>query len=207
MIENTFDVIKQELNAFIDTDAKFSASTGSARPQAVNLLDLTVPGIGPIQEFIKFPAGGVTPILINIEEENQLRSATRFSQISSNGTRTSVMPDIRLNLYILFVCNYDKYSDSLRMLGLIIRYFQMHPVLDKYNISGGTIKLDDGIDRLIFELITLPFAEQNEVWNSLRAPYRPSLLYRVKMLVFQSQPSVMTPGEIKEVSIKNSDMS
>ena len=37
------------------------------------------------------------------------------------------------------------------------------------------------------ELMTLGFAEQNEVWNALRTTHHPSILYRVHLLVLRDQ--------------------
>ncbi|MEM7370311.1 MAG: DUF4255 domain-containing protein [Bacteroidota bacterium] len=136
------------------------------------------------QEFIKFPLNRVTPILINMEEETQLRKADRFSRMSSNGLRAHVQPDIRLNLYILFVSHFYDYTDALHYISLIIKYFQHKPIFDHRNSP----ELSDEIEELIVELVTLPFAQQNEVWSSLRSAYHPSVLYKVKMLVFQDQP-------------------
>lgn len=146
-------------------------------------------------DAIKFPLNKVTPLLINVEEEAHLRSGDRFSKISVNGNRESVFPDVRLNLYILFVSHFQEYTDALNYLSLIVKYFQSHPVLDHQNTPG----LHKDIDKLIIELKTMPISEQNEVWNALRSAYRPSLLYRVKMLVFQDAPSLTAPGDIAGV--------
>lgn len=153
------------------------------------------------QDFIKFELNKVTPILVNVEEENQLRPADRFARMADNGSREKIWPDVRLNLYVLFVSSFYDYTDALYYLGLIVKYFQAHPILDHEN----TPQLSPEIDRLQVEIITLPFSEQNEVWNALRSAYHPSLLYRVKMLVFQDQPDVMAPGIISKVQTDSSN--
>ena len=153
------------------------------------------------QDFIKFELNKVTPILVNVEEENQLRPADRFARMADNGSREKIWPDVRLNLYVLFVSSFYDYTDALYYLGLIVKYFQAHPILDHDNTPG----LSPEIDKLQIEIITLPFSEQNEVWNALRSAYHPSLLYRVKMLVFQDQPDVMSPGMIYKVQTDSSN--
>ena len=53
------------------------------------------------------------------------------------------------------------------------------------------------------ELTTLPFAEQNEVWSALRTTYHPSVLYKVKMVVFKDEETVATPV-IEETILRTS---
>ena len=54
-------------------------------------------------------------------------------------------------------------------------------------------ELSENIEQLVMELVTLPFSEQNEVWSSLRVTYHPSVLYKVKMVVFQDEDAVGMP--------------
>lgn len=193
MLADVFQVIARNLDAYFD-----NAPGGDNDPQSAVIQLLQQEGD---QDAIKFPLNKVTPLLINVEEEDQLRPGDRFSRISVNGSREMVFPDVRLNLYILFVSHFQEYTDALNYLSLIVKYFQSHPVLDHQN----TPALPQDIDKLIIELKTLPLAEQNEVWNALRSAYRPSLLYRVKMLVFQAEPSVSAPGEIVGVESMTGD--
>ena len=53
------------------------------------------------------------------------------------------------------------------------------------------------------ELITLPFSEQNEIWNALRIHYLPSVLYKVKMIVFRDEDAMPLP-ETAEKTIRTS---
>lgn len=152
------------------------------------------------QEFIKFPLNRVIPVLINIEEENNLRPADRFARTSPTGKTEKSFPDIRINLYILFVAHFYDYTDALHYISLIIRYFQSRPIIDHQN----TPELNEEIDRLLIELITLPFSEQNEVWNAMRSAYHPSVLYKVKMLVFQDQSTHLQSPEVSKLDVDSS---
>jgi hypothetical protein len=187
MLSDVFQVLARNLDAYFN-----NAPGGDNDPQSDVVKLLQQEGD---QDAIKFPLNKITPLLINIEEEGHLRPGDRFSRTSLNGNKEYVFPDVRLNLYILFVSHFQEYADALNYLSLIVKYFQSHPVLDHQN----TPELHKDIDKLIIELKTLPLAEQNEVWNALRSAYRPSLLYRVKMLVFQTEPSVTAPGDVVEV--------
>lgn len=216
MIANTFEVLVKQLDAYFESapsrvlhDTKSANGFDSHSISAINPGGDNDPKVKimsflrqeDLQESIKFPLNKVTPILINIEEESKLRQADRFSRISQEGKREQVYPDVRLNLYVLFVSNFFDYTDSLYYLGLIVKYFQSHPILNQQNTPG----LHAEIEQLIVELISLPFAEQNEVWNALRSAYHPSMLYKVKMLVFQDQSAVLGAGEIKKVETNLGD--
>ncbi len=148
-------------------------------------------------EPLTFKLGAVSVLLINIEEENTLRPPDLYQRVGPNGARQKVNPEIKLNLYALFVAHFKQYEESLRYLSLIIRYFQQHRLLDHHNSP----ELSANIDKLIMELITLPFSEQNEVWNALRVTYHPSVLYKVKMIVFQDQDGLLMP-ELGEKTLK-----
>ena len=41
------------------------------------------------------------------------------------------------------------------------------------------------IEKLIVEMISLTFEQQNHMWGTLGAKYLPSVLYKVRMLVVQ----------------------
>ena len=125
---------------------------------------------------VSFKLGAVTVLLINVESENVLRAADQRHHAYEDGRVTKTCPEIRLNLYVLFVSRFTEYEQSLKALSQIIQYFQLNPVLDR--------DMPEDIEKLILELVTLPFSEQNEIWNSLRTTYHPSALYRVKMLVY-----------------------
>ncbi len=140
---------------------------------------------------ISFKLGAITCLLINIEEEKVLRLADPYVQTRTDGAKVRVQPDIRMNLYVLFIARFKLYEQGLSYLSRILEYFQTNRVLDHTN----TPSLSPRIDRLIMELTTLAFAEQNEVWNALRTTYHPSMLYKVRMLVLR-----------EDVAIRDSDI-
>jgi len=146
-------------------------------------------------DAVSFKSGAVSVLLIRIEEETTLRRPDLYSRISPEGVRERVEPEIRMNLYVLFVARFpDDYSRSLHHLSGVIRYFQNHRVFNHENSP----ELKEEISQLVLELITPSFSEQNEIWGSLRAAYQPSALYKVKMIVFQdadAQPLT----EVKEL--------
>jgi hypothetical protein len=187
MIDEALVFLKNRLNAHLNS----GRNPEESREDRVVFLD------GQNMEPLTFKLGAVSALLINIEEENTLRPPDLYQRISPDGTRQKVNPQIRLSLYVLFVAHFKQYEESLRYLSLIIRYFQSHRLLDHHNAP----ELSENIEKLIMELVTLPFAEQNEIWNALRVTYHLSVLYKVKLIVFQDENAVGMP-ELAEKIIR-----
>lgn len=82
---------------------------------------------------------------------------------------------------------------------MIIQYFQHNRRFNQHNAPT----LDEEIEQLVMELTTLPFSEQNEIWNALRSPYLPSVLYKVRMIVFRDEEA-MPISETAEIIIRTS---
>ncbi len=144
---------------------------------------------------ISFQPEAVTVLLINVEEENSLRAPDLFAGVDANGVRQKVRPEIRLNLLLLFVAQFNEYAHSLTYLSAVIRYFQTEGVYNRQTAP----ELSQRIDRLVVELVTLPLSELSQIWGSLRTAYRPSVLYRVKAIVFKDQGVLPLPP-VREIS-------
>lgn len=131
--------------------------------------------------------------LVNIEEERVTRS--QIGHLTGpDGTVSHVNPEVKLNLYIVVAANFSKYKTGLEYLSGAIRFFQGKSVFTPDN----TPEMEPAIQKLIVEMITLSFEQQNHLWGSLGAKYLPSVLYRVRMLImqeamaFDEQPPVTT---------------
>ena len=149
-------------------------------------------------DVINFNLGKVSALLINIEEENTLRPPNQFVRTASNGIQQTIVPELRLNLYILFVSFFKDYYTSLNNLSKIIQYFQKYRIFDQQNAP----QLNEKIQKLMIELVTLSFSEQNELWGTLRAAYQPSVLYKVKMVVYEDdEPQTTIPTQQIDIQI------
>jgi hypothetical protein len=133
---------------------------------------------GEQTDRLNFKLGAVTELLINVEEERVLRPADLYARRSEDGTAQRGQPDLRLTLYVLFVARFKQYDTAWQHLSKIIEHLQTVRVFEPET----TPELPAGIEKLVFELVTLRFAEQNEIWGALRTGHHPSVLYRVKML-------------------------
>lgn len=181
MFNDVLVILKDKLNGY------FKLKAGVAEDK-VAFVD------GSKTESISFPLNNVVPLLINIEEEKALRPPNRFEGLIKNGIKTSINPNININIFVLFVSRFADYEQSLKFLSLIVRFFQRNPVIDHQN----TPTLNDEIEKLKIELITLPVSQQNELWSSLRTSYIPSVLYKISLLVFYDNDTVEYVSEASE---------
>jgi hypothetical protein len=144
-------------------------------------------------EPLSFKLGAVSTLLINVEEERQLRPAELYARRADDDTPRWGQPDIRLVLYVLFVARFKQYDLAWDHLSKIIQRFQHIRVFERET----TPTLPQGIDKLVLELVTLDFAQQNEVWNALRITHHPSILYRVKLITLRDE-QLETPARIEQ---------
>lgn len=155
-----------------------------------------VPDQGPVVfldsekvDSLELKLGAVTLLLVNLEEDHTLRPADPFRLTLPDGTTQRVQPAIQMNAYVLFAARFKEYEQGLRCISLILQFFQGRRVLDHEN----TPALSDRIEKLTMELLTLPLSELNQLWGMLRSAYQPSLLYKVRMAVFQDKDGLSAP--------------
>ena len=189
MLSDVLLLLRSQLNDYVDANS--GGSPAEPGEDKVVLLD------GEKMDPITFKLGAISILLVNLEEETTQRSADRYQRVLPNGSKLQVHPEIRLNFYILFVARFKQYEQGLRYLSLIIQFFQQNRVLDHQNAPA----LSDRIEKLIMELVTLPFSEQNEIWNALRTTYHPSVLYKVRMITFRDEEGVVAP-EVGEQTLE-----
>src|SRR5438128_1278729 len=114
MIADVLGFLRDRLNKTIPADS----SGGSAE-------DVFVYARTSKEDSVSFASNAVSMLLVRIEEETTLRRPDRYAQVAADGTRTRVEPDIRMNLYVLFVARFaDDYALSLQHLSRVVRYFQ-----------------------------------------------------------------------------------
>ena len=181
MIGEVLTFLRGRLNGYISV--RLGTVPGGSEPDKVVLPD------GEKMDPIEFPLNAVTALLINIEQEKSLPAPDPYYRMSADGKNERIQPEIRMNLYVLFVARFKQYEQGLNYLTLIIQYFQNHRLHDHDNAP----ELSDRIGKLTLEMITLPFSEQNEVWSALRTTYHPSVMYRVRMVVFEDDESISAP--------------
>ena len=184
MIDEVLVMLKDKLNAYFRLKA-------DVQEDKVAFVD------GSKTDPLSIPLNNVVPLLMNIEEEKALRPANRYEGLVIDGLQTRSYPALTLNILVLFVCKFSDYQQSLKFLSLVLAFFQRNPVFDPYN----TPTLSAGVERLRIEFISLPIAQQNELWSSLRSTYLPSALYKLSLLVYDDKESIFATGETKQIDL------
>ena len=185
MIHNILAFLKGELNERVDF-----------KGDAVGYID-----------SIKDPPTFYSPLslfLVNLEEEAQLRQADRYVHINANGQKQPAKPPLRLVMNILFAAKPSSeanYETAIGCLTEVMKFFQANPVLDPVRFPRMNEALTHtGGQQLMVEYHPLTYAQQNEIWSALKSAYLPSVCYRVKMIVYQEEPTVLE-GEIETTTL------
>ena len=93
-------------------------------------------------------------------------------------------PAVHLHLTLLFtsVRNQAGYGLGLQSVTRVIEFFQNKYVFDHTN----TDSLDEGIEKLIVEMVSLSLEQLNQLWSILGSKYHPSVVYRLRMVTIDS---------------------
>lgn len=115
--------------------------------------------------------------LVNIEQDYTPWPHQRASTVSARVERFS---PVYLNLYLLISSQTSAgcYGQGLSDLSQVIEFFQQHPVLDSTRLPD----LPEGIDRLCLDIENLDSAAVSSLWQMLGCSYRPSVLYKLRMV-------------------------
>jgi hypothetical protein len=156
---------------------------------------------GDKNDPLSIQSGRVNILVVNVEEERELRGANPYYDERSQ----RINPNIPLTISALFIARFNDYPTSWNYLTDIIRFFQSHPVLEREdNQSQSSNNMPEGIESLRCEMISLNFQQQNEVWGALRITQHPALLYKIKLITLRDahpQNSV----ETKDILVKLMD--
>jgi len=119
--------------------------------------------------------------LVNIEEERigkaQLPVAPPVG--SSFPIRN---PEIKLNTCVQFAAipgsDSSDYSTALQLLSLVIQFFQYRHVFNPSNSPT----LPSNMETLLMDLYPLSLENQNYLWGTLGAKYKPSVVYKLRLI-------------------------
>jgi hypothetical protein len=143
---------------------------------------------GDQMDPLVFKPEAVSALLINLEEERVLRRPDLHVHASADGKPIRAQPDVRLILYLLFVARFKQYDSAWDHLSKIVEFLQSNPVFDPTTTPPSPAN----VEKLVLELATLRFAEQNEIWSALKATHHPSILYRAKLVVIHDKKPVIS---------------
>jgi hypothetical protein len=184
MIDQALIFLRDQLNRTLKSEAGNGTDDSEAERDAVVFVD------GDKMEPVTFTSSAVSMLLVNIEQQKVIRSADPYRRKSADGTPQRTTRELAIDLTILFVARFKQYDQGLKALSGVIQFFQEHPSFER----GEHPALAEAIDTLIVEPMTLPLAQQNEIWSALRTTYHPSVLYRVHTLVFRHRTPADAPA-------------
>ena len=194
MIDRVLIYFRDSLNTYL----KATLDESESKEDRAVFLD------GDKVDPIVFSSEAVSVLLINVEEEKIMRPADMYRRLDEKGNMVNILPDIRLNLYVLFVAKFKQYTTALEYISSVIKYFQSNKIITQEN-APTLAQLDSSIEKITVELVTMPFTEQNEIWNALRTTYHPSVLYRIKPVQYiDDNPELARQGKEIDVSPKQS---
>ncbi len=185
-MNDIFEFLRNKLDAYLQL--RFGTATSS-----VNFIQ------ADNRDPLVFAEDQITFVFVNLEEERTMRPADRYQRKGIDGSAINVQPELRLNIYLLLVAHYRVYTTALQRLTGAIQFFQAHSSFEPRTHPD----LPEEIQKLSLELVTPTFSEQNEIWSTLKATYRPCLLYKVRTLLISSEETEMA-GDVVEKLIQSS---
>lgn len=120
--------------------------------------------------------------LVNIEKDTA--SPRHQGGLGGFDLSSSGYPPVFLNLYVMIAANFSggNYSEALKFLSNAVSFFQRQPVFDHQQ----TPDLDRRIDKLVLDIENLNMQDLSSLWGMLSGKYQPSILYKVRMVAFES---------------------
>lgn len=185
MIDQALDFLTKEINAYLIQKNEPVSGTSP---------EIVLTNVAAEDGNWAIPPRTLGLSLINIEED-RINKDQRSTYRNENGEIEHYNPEIKLNLYILVSANFASgdaggsanttgvYGEGLKQLSYVISFFQGKNVFTTDNSP----QLDAGIQKLIVELYSSSFEQQYNFWTVVGAKYLPSVLYRVRMLVYQEK--------------------
>ncbi|AEL28456.1 DUF4255 domain-containing protein [Cyclobacterium marinum] len=121
--------------------------------------------------------------LVNLHEEGALKN---FPNHQFNDGKVQYKNRvINLHLFLLFSANRNLYSNSLKDLSAVIKFFQGKKRFNQYNtVFNRELEAMEDVSDFDFtlELYTPTFEEMNFIWGTLGGKQLPSVLYQLNIL-------------------------
>ncbi len=143
--------------------------------------------------------------LINIEQETALKNTNPYRRVSDDEI-SKIHPPVYLNLYVLVSAYFgdteENYREALKNLSRVVRFFQAKPLFNQQNSPN----LDPEIEKIVVELVSFSFEQQNNLWAALGGKYLPSVIYKIRPVVIERDMTISTGPPIDEVIVNTKRM-
>jgi hypothetical protein len=143
--------------------------------------------------------GEVGVMLVSVEEEKNMKPQIQREKRTDSSV-SFANPEIYLNLYILIAVKPadtgdDSYGTALKRLSLVLEYFQANSFFENVTLPASS----ETIEKMMVDLFTLSFEQQNQLWASLGAKYLPSVVYKIRLVVIDKDEFGAEQPVIKEI--------
>ncbi len=120
--------------------------------------------------------------LIHIDQEITRPFYTKDHKVSDNNYES--IPDIEnYTIDMLVTPCFENYDETLKFLNTSIQFFQANPILDATMHSD----FPEGLQKLSFDLQRGgDYMQMHNLWNALGAKYRPSVIYKMRLVTISS---------------------
>lgn len=169
MIDKALRYVVSELNDYFYAvlPPLAPASTDRERVVAASLFDLD----GKVNTNAK---DRVVAQVVNVQEDRVYHSVDVYKR-RDDGTGELMRPEIKVNVFVLFVANIADYAEATKMLSWVMAFFQHRNSFEYSAIAG----LTDRPGHFTFELYSMSFEQQNHLWGALGAKYMPSVMFKL----------------------------
>jgi len=165
---------------------------------------------GQREEYVYFPevqlpkdmvmqSNAVSILLLNLEEERLFRSGASDISRRPGEENLTGAKSLCINFHLMFIANFNDYLESLKILSLVIKFFQSYRFFNRQEFPA----LSADIQQLSTELINLSFMEQSELWRSLEIPCSPFVLYKVRMLIYTDDETTRLDADIESIQLQS----
>ena len=120
--------------------------------------------------------------LVNLEQDTNVPYNPIHNQSTAKAEQLSLPYNFNLDVLITALFENSNYDEGLKFLSDAIYFFHGKPLFTHEN----TPNLDQRIQQLCFELIRLTYHEEHSLWGAMGAKYMPSVLFKIRLLSFQS---------------------
>ena len=162
------DIIVKSISERLDEFIRGKLSVSESKVVVSNLVDISKSVNIEIENKLAV-------FLLNIEEDKTAKNL----KFQKNQTDP---PSVTVNIYIMSPAYFNSsgYLDSLRYISLVIEFFQANNVFTPLNTPSE-------IDNMIHvEIYNVSIEEINKLWANIGTNYVPSVAYKIKQVVFDS---------------------
>lgn len=186
MIDKVVEHIVTEMNS---SSIFFSAGSNDS-VEAAALYDLSGGGTQDIDNKVLFT-------VVNIGQDATYHSVDVY-QKNDDGDNQIIRPKLQINIHFLLIANFKNYGQSLKALSHCIAFFQNRK---SFEISCGKMSSRQKTQRVVVEMVSLAFEQQNNVWSMLGGKYLPSVMYKAGLVDIWDERIEGRVSTVREIGV------